>query len=139
MCKAHKRKEDVDEHDEYGYGFHGDFDLISEKLSVRANWYPHGTYGKSRSRSLRSFFSMGNRRQLSGCFSSIEQSIPLLRPSHLHEITGNPKPGGNKLRNPGRRRNGNAAWSEHTPDGRLSIPAPQLSPIKLPPIRWEAV
>ncbi|MFH0997484.1 MAG: hypothetical protein V1844_18595 [Pseudomonadota bacterium] len=33
---------------------------------------------------------------------------------------GNPKPGGNKRRNPGRRHNGNAAWCEHTPGGRLS-------------------
>jgi len=33
---------------------------------------------------------------------------------------GNPRPGGNKLRNPGRSRNGNSAWREHTPAGRLS-------------------
>jgi hypothetical protein len=43
-----------------------------------------------------------------------------LRPSHLHEKSGQPKPGGNKRRNSGRRRNGNAAWREHTPGGRLS-------------------
>jgi hypothetical protein len=33
---------------------------------------------------------------------------------------GNPKPGGNKRRNPGRCRNGNAAWCEHTPGERPS-------------------
>jgi hypothetical protein len=33
---------------------------------------------------------------------------------------GNSRPGGNKLRNPGRRRYGNAAWNEHTSGGRLT-------------------